>query len=296
MKRNTKLVVSLFLGLSTLVACDTSGVKTTEDPAPSTKSPNDNRTEAEKLLDPKSTVVDKKNFMNGMKIQWFEKGNGEALKPGEVYEINFKLTLPNGEAVDGNHLLKREMIPFLVGYNMQTSGWDLAMNELHVGDFVEVFLPPKLARGEKGIPGVIPPNSANIIFLRVGKRMQPTAVVDGVKIWKLEESPEKDKVTINEKSEVAIHYFVGTKSNPRYDNSYQRGIPFQFGMSDNGLVPGLKKAMFQRNMFDKLWILVPSKEAYGSKGMVDLVKPNEDLFYDIFIMDVDGKAPKEVRQ
>jgi FKBP-type peptidyl-prolyl cis-trans isomerase len=126
--------------------------------------------------------------------------------------------------------------------------------------------------------------------------MQPTAVVDGVKIWKLEESPEKDKVTINEKSEVAIHYFVGTKSNPRYDNSYQRGVPFQFGMSDNGLVPGLKKAMFQRNMFDKLWILVPAKEAYGSKGMVDLVKPNEDLFYDIFIMDVDGKAPKEVRQ
>ena len=43
-------------------------------------------------------------------------------------------------------------------------------------------------------------------------------------------------------------------------------------------------------MYDKLFVLVPAKEAYGSKGYVDLVKPNEDLFYDVIIMDVDGKS------
>jgi FKBP-type peptidyl-prolyl cis-trans isomerase len=45
-------------------------------------------------------------------------------------------------------------------------------------------------------------------------------------------------------------------------------------------------------LFDKLWILVPPSQAYGSKGMVDLVKPNEDLFYDLIIMDVNGMAEK----
>ncbi len=275
-----------------LLACETSGVSKDKDLAKTNKVESDTRTEAEKLLEPKAQIVDKKDFMNGMKIQWFEKGNGEALQVGEVYEINFKLTLDNGQVVDGNHLLKRTMIPFLVGYNMQTSGWDLAMNELHVGDFVEIFLPPKLARGEKGIPGVIPPNAANIIFLRVGKRIPPTANIDGTKVWRLEDSEEFKKVVIGENSEVAIHYFVGTKSNPRYDNSYQRGVPFTFRLNDNGLVPGLKKAMKGRSLFDKLWILVPAKEAYGDRGLIDLVKPNEDLFYDIIVRDVDKKAPQ----
>jgi FKBP-type peptidyl-prolyl cis-trans isomerase len=112
----------------------------------------------------------------------------------------------------------------------------------------------------------------------------------------LEESQEFKNVIVSDNSEVAIHYFVGTKSNPRYDNSYQRGVPFTFRLNDNGLVPGLRKAMKGRALFDKLWILVPAKEAYGEKGLVDLVKPNEDLFYDIIVRDVDGKAPQMDRK
>ncbi len=37
---------------------------------------------------------------------------------------------------------------------------------------------------------------------------------------------------------------------------------------------------------DKFWVLVPSEEAYGNLGLLDLVKPNEKLFYDIFVVDV----------
>lgn len=282
------------VGLAVLaVSCDTAGVQQVKEETVSTVRKADDRTAAEKLLEPKKTIVDKKKFANGMKIQWFEKGTGEALKSGEVYEINFKLKLENGEVVDGNHLLKRDMIPFLVGFNMQTIGWDLAMNELHTGDFVEVYLPPKLARGEKGIPNVIPPNAPNILLLRVGKRMVPTRTVDGVKVWLLEENKAMTDASVGENSRVTIGYFVGTKSNPRYDNSYQRNAPFSFGMKDYSLIPGLKKAMLGAKLYDKLWILVPPKQAYGSKGYVDLVKPNEDLFYDIFVLDVDGKAPEQ---
>ena len=37
---------------------------------------------------------------------------------------------------------------------------------------------------------------------------------------------------------------------------------------------------------DKLWIVVPAEMAYGAKGYLDFVKPNEKLFYDIFVMEV----------
>jgi FKBP-type peptidyl-prolyl cis-trans isomerase len=273
-------------------AC-TSGVDTTEKAgasSPTTRDAGEQLSDAEKLIEPKKTIADKKTFPNGLRIQWFEKGTGEPVKEGSVYEINFKTRLDNGEIIDGNYKLQREMLPYLVGYGMQTPGFDIAMKELHVGDFVEVFIPGKLARGEKGIPGIVPPNAPNIVFLRIGKEIPPTKVIDGVRVWKLEENPEMKDAMVTESSNVAIHYFVGTKSNPRYDNSYQRNTPFAFGMKDVSLIPGLRKAMLNAKMYDKLYILVPASQAYGNKGYVDLVKPNEDLFYDIIVMDVDGKS------
>ena len=37
---------------------------------------------------------------------------------------------------------------------------------------------------------------------------------------------------------------------------------------------------------DRMYIVVPSLEAYGSKGSKGFVKPNEDLFYNVLVMDV----------
>lgn len=279
---------SLLIALGLIAySCETSGVEPgkTSEFRPK-KAPVEEQMTAEKLLEPKKVVVEKKEFPNGLKIQWFEKGQGEPLSDGEVYGINFKVKLMNGEVVDGNHLLKREMIPFLVGYGMQTKGWDIAMKELKVGDFVEIYIPANLARGVKGVPGVIPPNSPNIVFLRVGKKVSPTRIVEGTKVWLLEERSEYADSIIGPSSAVGLHYFVGTKSNPKYDNSYKRDRPFTFNMKDFGLVPGLRKALLNAKLYDKMWILVPASEAYGSKGYVDLVKPGESMFYDVIIMNV----------
>jgi FKBP-type peptidyl-prolyl cis-trans isomerase len=282
MKKNAFIAIALLAA-----ACSTEGVTKDENPIVEQSKPKDDRLTAEKLLEPKRTIVAKKEYPNGIRIQWFEKGTGEALQDGEVYEINYKVKLDNGQVVDGNHLLRREMLPFLVGFQMQGTGWDMAMKEMHVGDFTEVYLPANLVRGKKGIDGVIPPNSPNIVFLRIGKRIKPTRVVDGTKVWLLEEQKDNEHI-ITDKSAIALHFFVGAKSNPRYDNSYQRNTPFKFNMADRGLVPGLRKALINAKLYDKLWIIVPADQAYGSKGYLDLVDPNESMFYDIFVNEVDG--------
>lgn len=282
----TILILALVIGCA---ACSTEGVK--KDPKPKKKqdetAQNGPKT-AEQLLEPYKTVQAKKEFPNGLKIQWFEKGTGEAVKDGEVYEINYKVKLANGEVIDGNHLLKRDWLPFLVGFNMQSKGWDMAMTEMHVGDFTEVYLPANLARGREKIDGLVPPNSPNIIFLRIGKRIEPTREIEGTRVWCLEEKKDND-VIVKDVSSVGVHYFVGSKSNPRYDNSYQRNLPFRFHMDDFGLVPGFRKALINAKLHDKLWIIVPADQAYGKKGYLDLVDPNESMFYDLFITEVDGK-------
>ncbi len=281
--------ITTFICLMILVACVDKAVEK-EKTIHVAKTKKTNLLPSEKLIEPTKAIVDKKEFPNGIKIQWFSKGNGARVEEGEVYEINFKVKLISGETIDGNYKLHRKMLPFLVGYGMQTAGFDMAMKELQEGDFAEVYIPANLARGSKGIPSIVPPNAPNIVHIRVGKKMKPLKELEGVKVWRLEHNAEVKDAVITETSNVAINYFVGTMSNPRYDNSYQRNTPFAFGMKDVSLLPGLKKAMLGMNMFDKLFVLVPANQAYGSKGYLDLVKPNESIFFDLIIMDVDKKS------
>ena len=71
-------------------------------------------------------------YDNGLIINWFNIGSGEKLKNGEVVAIEYRLALPDGKIIDGNNRAKLPFIPFIVGYNMQTIGWDLALNQLRV--------------------------------------------------------------------------------------------------------------------------------------------------------------------
>jgi peptidylprolyl isomerase len=282
------VLVSFFV----LLSCDTEGVKKKKDSIQVDKKKQaknevtiDSKLEKSQLkLKPKKVLNDE-DLSGGVKISWFEKGKGKFLEEGQVIKINYEVRLLDGTIVDGNHLLKREWLPFMVGYGMQTKGWDIAMKKLRIGDFVEIYIPSNLARGEKGIKGVIPPNADNVVRLRILEELPPTKVVDGTKVWLLEENKEEKKVA-NLESTLEFHYMVGTKSNPKYDISMRKGEPFEMRFSDFGIVKGLKKALINAKNSDKIWVLVPAAEAYGEKGLVDIVKPGESLFYDIFIMNV----------
>lgn len=222
---------------------------------------------------------------NGLRITWFKKGEGELLKKGDVVNIDYRNKLEDGTVYDGNHLIKKKFIPFLVGWNQQTPGWDIAMKKLRVGDDVDIFIPSELARGEKGIEGLVPPNANNVLSLRVLSKPKPTKEVDGIKIW-LVDQLETPGDSIDFKDKVLIDYWASSESTPRYDNSYQRREPFELVMGDGNIVPGLYKALHFAREGDKLMILIPSREAYGKKGLTEIIKPNEDIFYDIIVREV----------
>lgn len=223
---------------------------------------------------------------NGLKITWYKKGKGELLKKGDVVNIDYRNKLEDGTTYDGNHLIKKKFIPFLVGWNQQTSGWDIAMKKLRVGDDVDIFIPSELARGEKGIEGLVPPNSNNILSLRILAKREPTKEVDGIKIW-LADELDSPGDSIDFKDRVLIDYWASSETTPRYDNSYQRRAPFELVMGDGNIVPGLYKALHFAREGDKLMILIPSREAYGKKGLTNVIKPNEDIFYDIIVREVE---------
>lgn len=228
------------------------------------------------------------NLKEGIQIVYHRKGDGDKVKNNDLLKIDYRNKLSDGTVYDGNHLIQKSSIPFLLGWNLQTVGWDLALENLRVGDDVDILIPAKLARGEKGIPGVVPPNEDNILSIRILDIIPPTKVVDDIRIWKLEEWAEPgDSIGFEDK--VSIHYWAHASSKPRYDDSYRKGRPFELVMGDGNIVPGLYKALHFGREGDKLMIHIPSKEGYGNKGLQDLVAPGDDLLYDIKIVSVEKR-------
>jgi len=85
---------------------------------------------------------------------------------------------------------------------------------------------------------------------------------------------------------ILFHTSISSPSSPFYHNSYAKREPFELRLADHGVVPGLKKALINTKKGDRMFILVPSHLAYGATGYLTLVKPNEDLFYNLFVLDV----------
>lgn len=270
-----------FTTLLLFAACSTEAVKKEVQEKP-LEQPKDYS------LDKDHKTIDTKMMDNGLMIEWFEKGQGPKIKHGDLVLIDYKVRLKNGDIVDGNHLIKKEVFPFLVGFKLQTEGWDLALQEMNVGDFARVKIPSHLARGEKGIEGLIPPNADNYLTIRVVGVQNPDREVDGNKVWIIEEN-DKNTIKFNEGKEIVFHAMVSSPSSPLYVNTFRSNQPFAFRLGDQGLVPGLRKALINAKTSDRMYVLVPSSEAYGDKGYLDFVKPNEDLFYNIFVMDVVAK-------
>ena len=236
-------------------------------------------------IDRANKTVDQIKLENGIEIKWFVHGSGDKLELGDVVSIDYKVYLMDSSIVDGNHLLQKESMPFMIGFNMQTKGWDIALQELKIGDFAEIFIPSKLARGENGIEGLIPANSDNILKIRILDVVAPTKETDGNKVWLLEENTT-NKEAFNKDNEIEFHCMVSTPSNPLYVNTFRSNNTFKLKYGDRGTVPGLKKSLINAKKSDRFFVLVPASEGYGAQGYQDIVKPNEYLFYNILVMNV----------
>jgi len=236
-------------------------------------------------LDSSLPIQTVRKFDNGIEINWLQHGTGATIKDEDVILIDYKVRLADSTVIDGNHLLNKASLPYIVGFGFQPPGWDLALKELHIGDFAQIKIPASLARGNKGIKGLIPDNAANFLSIRVLSKQKPTREVDGVKVWLLEEN-KKNKILFNDSNTIVFHTSISSPSSPFYYNSFAKNEPFTLTLDDAGVVPGLKKALLNAKKGDRMFVLVPAELAYGKKGYLNLVKPGENLFYNLFVLDV----------
>jgi len=286
-------LILIILGFS-LVACTTG----TKKPLKSNVQKNGRVTKITKGHEKRSSEnalddFDNKNiektrhFSDGLTIKWFFESfkKNPTLKDGEVCLINYRVSLPDGKIFDGNNRLELPFIPYMVGYNMQFKGWDLALKHLKVGDFAKIEVPAELAYGVHGFNNIVPSNSSIWIYVKVVAKVSPEFNVDGVKTWTFDKGVTT-AFDANESKEIYYHAIVSSKNQAEIQNSYKRKLPLRYSLGQKNVVPGLRKVLKKAKKGQKVFVLLDPSQAYGVRGYGKMVGPNESLFYNLTVTDI----------
>lgn len=98
---------------------------------------------------------------SGLKYRDIKVGDGDSPEKRQLVSVHYTGTLPNGKKFDSS-LDRGEPFTFPVGAGRVIKGWDEGVATMKVGGKRELVIPAALAYGDRGVPGVIPPNSTLI--------------------------------------------------------------------------------------------------------------------------------------
>jgi FKBP-type peptidyl-prolyl cis-trans isomerase len=102
---------------------------------------------------------------SGLQYWDLKVGTGAEAQKGEKVKVHYTGWLTNGKKFDSS--VGGAPFPFRIGSGDVIKGWDEGVAGMKVGGKRQLRIPPDLAYGAKGYPGVIPPNSTLIFDVQL---------------------------------------------------------------------------------------------------------------------------------
>lgn len=104
-----------------------------------------------------------------LKIETIAPGDGINFpQPGDLLTVHYTGTLTNGKKFDSS-LDRGKPFQFKIGQGMVIQGWDQGFAKLSVGQKARLTVPPMMAYGNRGFPGLIPPMSTLVFDVELLK-------------------------------------------------------------------------------------------------------------------------------
>ena len=94
---------------------------------------------------------------SGLKYVDLVVGTGATPKVGDTVLVHYTGRFTNGKIFDSS--VGKPPFQFVLGKGQVIKGWDEGVGSMKVGGKRKLIIPPNLAYGAQGYPGVIPPNS-----------------------------------------------------------------------------------------------------------------------------------------
>ena len=95
-----------------------------------------------------------------------------------------------------------------------------------------------------------------------------------------------DELTQKDYKRATVHYAGWLKDGTLFDSSYSRHDEFRFKPFKNQVIAGWDIVVSHMAPGDKVFALLPTKYAYGNKGVPGRIPPNSELLFFIHLIEV----------
>jgi len=153
MRNVTLILLLLAFGSGQLFAAQ-SGAQQSAPKGTTAKSATATGTTSAKLTAPVAPPV---TTPSGLKYVDLVVGTGATPKVGDTVLVDYTGRFTNGKIFDSS--VGKQPFQFVLGRGQVIKGWDIGVGSMKVGGKRKLIIPPDLAYGAQGYPGVIPPNS-----------------------------------------------------------------------------------------------------------------------------------------
>lgn len=245
---------------------------------------------------PPPTSVDDNDYTDtdeGLRFFILQSGSGEMPVDKGTASFHFSGWLEDGTAI-GSSYHGGQPLSITIGREEIMPGWDLALAQMQVGEKTQFIMPPELGLGADGSPPVIPPDTTLIFefeLLAVNDPPPPPTEVDeadyivtesGLKYVILEEG---DGEMAEAGQTVVLNYRGWLEDGFQFDNSYDRGVPFEFPLGQGSVIPGWDEGVAQLSVGDKAQFVIPSDLAYGPTGS-GTIPPDSTLIFEVEFLEI----------